>query len=59
MFQNDLDGPQQALAQERIRHGLLSANVQVFHHFPPSPHFEGGEERELKRESFSASRASA
>jgi len=57
MFQNDFQSPQQALPQERIRDGLLSANMQVFHRFPPSPHFEGGGKRYLKREIFSASRA--
>lgn len=56
MFQNDFDSPQQALPQERIGHGLLLANAQVFHRFPPSLHFEGEREGELQRESFSASR---
>jgi hypothetical protein len=44
---------------ERVSYGLLLANAQMFHRFPPSPHFEGGEEREQKREIISASHASA
>jgi len=59
MFQNDFQSPQQTLPPERIRNGLLMANMQVFHGFPPGPHFEAGEERKLKREIFSAPHVSA